>query len=103
MSSDRKKRIPITPSEKPSKKIKETSYPVTVDNYKNNGIKISPIFLLGAFIAALGAGFLINPNRNGLNAPAFETWSLIIIGIIIALIGSIQMIRDYLKQKKKNK
>lgn len=103
MSSDQKKRIQITPSDKSSKKIKGTSYPITVDNYKDEGFKISPFFLMGAFISALGAGFLINPNSNGLNAPAFEVWSLIIIGIIIAIPGVFQMVRDYLRSKKNSK
>ena len=97
-----KNRIPLSSSGKNDSQPKMPTYPVTRDSYKKDSFTISPLFLIGAFLAALGFGFLIGPSTDPLSTPPYQSWSLIIIGILIAIPGLIQMAMDYLKNKKKD-
>lgn len=101
LDSRPKKRIPLTPSKEKPSYPKKPSFEISRENYKNDGLKISPLFLIGGFIAALGAGFFLGPSSGPVSTSNFQAWSLVFIGLILAIIGAIQMFLDYLKQKKK--
>ena len=92
----------LTPKNKNN--LPQPSYPVSQANYKDNGLQIHPFVIIGIFVTSLGLGFLLGPSTGPTSSPPFQTWSLIIIGIIIAIIGGIQMIWVHLKkQKSENK
>lgn len=65
---------------------------------KEDEFYFSPILLVGLFITALGAGFLL----PGTNTPAFEIWSMILAGIIVSIAGAVQQIKHYQMKKHKD-
>jgi len=110
------KRIPIQLSKhktinkktekKPSKSNLESEdklYPVTAEEFRGEEFKISPWLIIGLFISALGVGALLDPNKTVLDTPSFQSWSLIIIGLLITIPGIISMAKDYFHKKNKSK
>ncbi len=65
----------------------------------NDDFFISPFLIIGLFFAALGFGFLL-PGVGGFNAPSYQSWSIIIAGLVICIPGVIQTVQKYRKNKK---
>lgn len=80
-------------------KSKEDELKAKKANLDDDSFYFSPILLVGLFIAAIGAGYLI-PGSGGLNSPSYQAWSLIIAGLGICVPGLYQQIKHHYDNKK---
>ena len=86
--------------QKKSMSIKSTSSKSKFDT--DDDLYISPLLVIGLFTAALGVGFLI-PGAGGFNAPAWQSWSVIIGGLGVSVPGIIHSYRKTKENKAKHK
>ena len=92
-------------SQGPSDTKKTMSIKSTISKGKfdtDDDFYISPLLIIGLFTAALGVGFLI-PGTGGFNAPAWQTWSVIIGGLGVTVPGIIHTYKKNKDNKAKNK
>ena len=102
-SSQSKNKKPISQGSSDHKKsmiIKSTSSKSKFDN--DDDLYISPLLVIGLFTAALGVGFLI-PGTGGFNAPAWQSWSVIIGGLGVSVPGIFHTYKKTKENKLKHK
>ena len=85
-----------------SKKKPSSEISIKRPQEDDSGVNLPNVLAFGgAVIAAFGVGDLLDPNVTPISNTAFESWSIIVIGLIIAFVGVGMITRNYLRNKNK--